>query len=73
MNDIFEKIPETAKVTTAVGPAVMTLMGMPLDQWILVLSAIVSLLVIIEKLPKVITAIQNIVQWVKGKRDNPGS
>lgn len=69
--DIYERIPETAKVSTAVGPAALTLIGMPLDQWILILSAVVSILVIIEKLPKVIHSIKNIKEWIQGKRNDP--
>lgn len=71
--DVFERVPEAAKVSAAVGPAALTLMGMPLEQWILILSAIVSILVIIEKLPKVIHSIKNIVDWIRGVRDDPGS
>lgn len=70
--DIYERIPEAAKVGTALGPAALTLMGIPLDQWLLILSAVVSLLIIVEKLPKAIHAIKNIVEWVRGKRDDPG-
>lgn len=51
---VYENIPESAKLATAVGPAALSLFGVPLEHWILILSAIVSILVIIEKIPKAI-------------------
>jgi hypothetical protein len=65
ITEIYDKIPETAKVGTAVGPAALTLAGLPLDQWILILSAIVSLLVIIEKLPRAIDSMKILIAKFK--------
>lgn len=63
--EIYEKIPESAKVTTALGPAALGLFGIPLEQWILILSAIVSILIIIEKIPKAYNAIVSMVNKLR--------
>lgn len=68
--EIYEKIPESAKVTTALGPAALGLFGIPLEQWILILSAIVSILIIIEKIPKAYNAIAAMVNKFRGKDVN---
>lgn len=57
---IYENIPESAKLTTAIGPAALSLFGVPLEQWVLVLSAIVSILIILEKIPKAIDSLKNL-------------
>lgn len=64
--DIYEKIPESAKLTTAMGPAALGLFGIPLSEWVLILSIVVSLLVIIEKLPKAWNAVRRML----GKSDD---
>ena len=69
--NIYENIPETVKVSTAVGPAALSLYGLPIEQWVFILSAVVSILVIVEKLPKAIQAIRNMYQWIIGKRNDP--
>jgi hypothetical protein len=68
--NIYEQVPESAKLSTAIGPAALSILGMPLDQWVYVLSAIVSLLVIVEKLPKVIQSIKSLKDWITGKKDD---
>jgi hypothetical protein len=70
---VLEHVPESAKLTTAIGPAAISLFGMPLDQWVYALSAVVSILVILEKLPKVIHSIKNLKDWITGKKDDPST
>lgn len=69
--NIYENVPETVKVSTAVGPAALSMFGLPIEQWIFVLSAIVSILVIVEKLPKAIHSIKSMYEWIVGKRNDP--
>ncbi len=71
--NIYEQVPESAKLSTALGPAAFSLMGMPLEQWVYVLSAVVSLFIIIEKLPKVVHSIKSMKDWLTGKKNDPSS
>lgn len=50
-SEILENIPDAAKVVTAVSAPALTLFGVSVEQWTFVLSAVVSILFIIEKLP----------------------
>lgn len=71
MNDILEKVPDSIKISTAISSSVFTFMGMPVEQWMYILSAIVSLLFILEKLPKAVNSVRLLYQWIIGKRDAP--
>lgn len=63
--EVYERIPESAKVATALGPAALGLFGIPLEQWILILSAVVSILIIIEKIPKAYEAIRTLIKKIR--------
>lgn len=69
--NIYEHVPESVKVSTAVGPAALSLLGMPIEQWVYILSAVVSLFIIIEKLPAVVHSIKRMRDWITGKVDDP--
>lgn len=69
--NIYEHVPESAKLSTAIGPTALSLLGIPIDQWVYVLSAIVSLFVIVEKLPKVVHSIKSMKDWIQGKKNDP--
>jgi hypothetical protein len=60
---------EATKASPAVGPAGLTLMGVPLPEWIMVGSAIYTLFLIIDKVPTVIHRCRQFVRWVKGFRN----
>lgn len=62
---VLDQIPDSAKLTVATVPPGLYLFGMPMEHWILILSAIASLLVIIEKLPKALDSIQKLVNRFK--------
>lgn len=58
----MEHIPDSAKVTLAVAPTTVTLMGVPVEQWTFILSGVVAVLVIIEKLPKAYQVIKGVIK-----------
>lgn len=62
----LDQVPDSLKVVAASAAPALTLMGFTLEEWTFILSGIVSLLFIIEKLPKVFTAIGQI--WIKLKQ-----
>lgn len=63
--EVYERIPESAKVAAALGPAALRLFGIPLEQWILILSTVVSILIIIEKIPKAYEAIRTLIKKIR--------
>jgi hypothetical protein len=66
---VLEQVPDSVKLSTALSSSVFTFMGLPVEQWMFILSAIVSVLFIIEKIPKVILSIQSTYRWFKGDKD----
>lgn len=65
MTNYLEQIPDAAKVGTAVAAPVLTLFGVSVEEWTFILSAIVSLLFIAEKLPGFIRKLAQAYSWVK--------
>lgn len=64
-SEILENIPDAAKVATAVSAPVLTIFGVSVEQWTFVLSAVVSLLFIIEKLPVFIRRCKEFYKVIK--------
>ena len=64
----LENIPDGIKVGTAVSAPVLNLFGVPIEEWTFILSAIVSLLFIIEKLPVFILRCKTFVRWLKERK-----
>ena len=62
---ILEQIPDQYKVAASVAAPVLTIFGVTLEEWTFILSGIVSLLFIIEKLPKVIKVVKQFWEWLK--------
>lgn len=54
---IHEHIPDSVKLAIAAGPPGLYFFGLPVEHWILIMSAIASVLVIIEKIPKALDSI----------------
>lgn len=44
-------VPDVIKVAVATGSTALTFFGIPVEQWMYILSGIVSIMFIIEKLP----------------------
>ena len=68
IRDAVEMIPDPIKVGTSVSPAVLTIAGIPVEQWTFILSGIVSVLFIIEKLPRVINVIKQFTKWIRSRK-----
>ncbi len=66
----LENIPDTAKVAGAAAAPVLTFLGVAVEQWGYVISAIVGILFIIEKLPKAAASIRLFINWVKDVKRN---
>ena len=64
----LENIPDGIKVGTAVSAPVLNLFGVPIEEWTFILSAIVSVLFIIEKLPIFILRCKTFVRWLKERK-----
>lgn len=63
---LLEQIPDGVKVTVATSAPVLTILGVSVEQWTFVLSIIVSILFIIEKLPTVINRCKQAIDLIKG-------
>jgi hypothetical protein len=61
-------VPDTLKVSTAVAAPVLTFLGVSVEQWTFILSAIVSFLFIIEKLPVFIQRCKSFIEWMRDVR-----
>lgn len=66
---VLEQIPDTAKVAATAAAPVLTFLGVSVEQWGYVISAIVGLLFIIEKLPVAAKSIETLINWYKKKRN----
>lgn len=69
---ILEHVPDSAKLAVATVPPGLYFVGLPMEHWILILSAIASVLVIIEKLPKALESVAKLIitykKWRNGIR-----
>lgn len=59
-----EQIPDTIKVVGATSAPILTYAGFPIEQWGFALSAIVSVLFIIEKIPVVFLRCKTFFKWI---------
>ena len=66
---VLEQIPDSAKITLATVPPGLYLFGVPMEHWILILSAIASALVIVEKLPKALDSVNKLTMKFKKWRN----
>lgn len=65
----LQEVNDTAKVALATGAPALTLFGYPVETWGYVLSAIVSLMFIIEKIPVFVLRMKQFKRWINGKRE----
>ena len=61
----LDQIPDGIKITGAIAAPALTFLGVSVEQWTFVLSAIVSLLFIVEKLPVFIRRCKEAIQWIR--------
>lgn len=65
---VLEQIPDSLKLAAATCPTVLHIWGYPVEQWMYVVSAVVSIMFIIEKSPVVIKNIKMLINYVKFKK-----
>lgn len=66
----MDQVPDTLKVGAAAAAPILTFLGVAVEQWGYVISAIVGILFIIEKLPKAAASIRLFINWVKDVKRN---
>lgn len=66
---VVEQIPDSVKASVSIPVPVLAFYGVPIEQWVFVLSAILTLLFIIEKLPKAFMSLKWFYRKLF-KRDN---
>lgn len=64
----LDQIPDGAKVAVSVASPVLSFLGIPVQEWGYVLSAIVSLLFIIEKTPMLIERVKYLIKKVRNAK-----
>jgi hypothetical protein len=62
-----ETINEVARAAPPLGVGGLSLYGIPLNEWVLLLTAIYTIFLIVDKFPSVIERIRALVRWVKGR------
>ncbi len=63
--DVVKETPESIKVTAAIAPPGLSLMGASIEEWSFILACIVSLIIIVEKLPVVVKRITAFIDWMR--------
>ncbi len=71
VKEYVEQTPDSVKLITAgVAPVTTYFLGLPLQEWTYILSIILTLLFIIEKVPKTIATIKLLIRKIR-RRDAP--
>lgn len=65
----IEQINDTAKVSLATAAPVLTVFGVPVETWGYILSAIVSLMFIIEKIPMFVIRMKQFKRWLNERKE----
>lgn len=61
----YDAIPDGVKVTGAIMAPALTFLGITVEDWTFILSAVVSVLFIIEKLPMFINRVRAFIRWMR--------
>lgn len=72
MMHVVDNVSDSVKMATATVTPVLALAGVPLEQWVFVLSAILTILFIIEKIPKAFVSIMWMYRKIVRKQNAPG-
>lgn len=64
IQESLQQIPDTVKIAVATGSSALTFLGIPVEQWMYILSAIVSLMFVIEKMPIVWERVKQFKRWI---------
>jgi type IV secretory pathway VirB3-like protein len=68
---VVDNVSDSVKMATATVTPVLALAGVPLEQWVFVLSAILTILFIIEKIPKAFVSIMWMYRKIVRKQNAP--
>lgn len=68
ISEMSQQVPDSVKIAAATSSSVLTFLGLPVEQWMFLLSAVVSVLFIIEKVPMLINRIRQLKEYVKRKK-----
>lgn len=68
VTNTLENVPDAVKVAGAVTAPALSFLGVTVEDWTFILSAIVSILFIIEKLPMLINRGKSFYQWIRKAR-----
>jgi hypothetical protein len=66
----LDHIHDTVKVGASVAAPGLHFLGVSVEEWTFVLSAVVSILFIIEKMPMLITRLKGFIRWIKKVKTN---
>jgi hypothetical protein len=69
--NVVEQIPDPAKAVITIPVPILSLAGVPIEQWVFALSAILTILFIIEKLPKAWISLVWFYHKLTRKRNEP--
>ena len=69
IQETMQHIPDSVKVSVATASSALTLFGVSVEQWMYALSAIVSILFIIEKAPILFIRINQFRNWIKRNKN----
>lgn len=61
----LENIPDSVKAGVAVSAPALQYFGIDVEQWTFILSGIVSILFIIEKIPMLLERGRKLLRWIK--------
>lgn len=62
---MLDQVPDGVKVAGAMTAPVLTFLGITVEDWTFILSAFVSILFIIEKLPMFINRVRAFIRWMR--------
>lgn len=69
LQESMQQVPDSAKIAIATSTSALSLFGIPVEQWMYLLSAVVSILFIIEKIPVLIERCKQLKEiYVKWKK-----
>jgi hypothetical protein len=68
----LDQVPDSIKLSTSALTPVLAFAGVPIEQWVFVLSAILTTLFIIEKIPRVMQSLKWIYLRLKRKKRASG-
>jgi hypothetical protein len=68
-----ETINEALRAAPPVGVGGLTLVGLPLNEWLVLLTICYTIFLIVDKLPVVYARLQQFVRFCKGAKDDQES